>query len=285
MLCRSRVASVALLGLVFGMRQLRAVVAAAIAVGALVFGVGSARGDASSVYVCEDVNNNGVCDAGEPDLTQILLKSGTFTTQNSIVVAKGLNVKQSQLNLTAGRDIRINETLATGGFRGMNLQADRLVLAPGAVINAGGPLFVFVDTLIQLGAKATIKAFSMLVRGQEGIIAGAGEGPRFVADYGDVDLASGFGPVMLGGRKALMQAGNGDVLIQGVGQVVMDQTAVIATQAHVIASRDAAGNDASILWRNGVAKVPNGPVQLSASLCDMTGTVLVDKPQVTLACD
>jgi hypothetical protein len=122
---------------------------------------------------CVDLNNNGVCDAGEPALVP-LLNAGSFDTTVATgsykqptgavgIVLNDLPLTANGLNLNATGNIVVNGKLKNADAKDVTMQsAGRIQLSPGAQLyygrtHAGADgITLFADT-IDLAAKSQIK--------------------------------------------------------------------------------------------------------------------------------
>jgi hypothetical protein len=121
---------------------------------------------------CVDLNNNGVCDAGEPALAP-LLNAGTFSTSVAApgytppagmvgIVLNNLPLTADGLNLTATGGIVVNGKLKNPDATDVTMQAETITLAPGAQIYYGRThvgadgITLFASTFV-MGPKSQIK--------------------------------------------------------------------------------------------------------------------------------
>jgi hypothetical protein len=137
---------------------------------------------ASGAFPCEDVNNNGVCDPGEPDITADLLTGGSFSTTESIVIPE--DVKRLTTKDVAGFVLVAGQNLA--------IYADLQTVAQGAGIS-----LVAQDGTINVGKKVDLKT------GKDGFID--------LAARGDITLAG----ASLKSDMVTLYSEEGNVLIEG----------------------------------------------------------------------
>jgi hypothetical protein len=121
---------------------------------------------------CVDLNNNGVCDSGEPALGP-LLNAGSFDTSVAEpgytppagmvgLVLNNLPLTADGLNLTATGGIVVNGKLKNPDALDVTMQAETITLAPGAQIYYGRThdgadgITLFASTFL-MGAKSQIK--------------------------------------------------------------------------------------------------------------------------------
>jgi hypothetical protein len=224
---------------------------------------------------CEDVNNNGVCDLGEKDITAELMNEGFYSTSESIVIpadAKELLTKdESGFTLMAGKNIKVSADLTA---------------------RAGGILLV-ADGTISVGSEATLKAGQGdvdLNAGQDIVI---GSHATLNAREGMVYLFSWDGNIDLMARSRLYAWGGFDIVTVSEGIVtVLSGSEISSPKGELYVN--AAGNvsingsnlqawhtnistEASLLtFKDNVVKVSyeEGRVSLSAagSTIDITGT-------------
>ena len=92
----------------------------------------------------EDVNNNGVYDAGDRDLTVEFASASSdavgFVTPHSVVIPAGVTVRvgrESGIYITAGRNIIVGGSLTTSSYSSVHLEAlgGDITLGPRAVVN------------------------------------------------------------------------------------------------------------------------------------------------------
>ncbi|WP_337286664.1 hypothetical protein [Candidatus Methylomirabilis sp.] len=93
-----------------------------------------------SGFPCEDVNNNGACDPGEPDITAHLLSAGSFYTSESIVIPAGV------------------KGLITPAYVDLSLMAEKNITLNSNLIAKNASIFIFAGGTITIGDKTTLRA-------------------------------------------------------------------------------------------------------------------------------
>jgi hypothetical protein len=212
-------------------------------------------------FPCEDVNNDGVCQDGEADITAQIL-AGYYSTPESIVIpanAKGLSSK-GESSLFAGKNITVNAKLK----------------GKGIMLGAGGSLTI--------GDKASIKGQDYVDLSAEQDVA-FGAGSAVQAQKGTVVITSWDGSVSLAdGAKLSAQDGveitavaqgvtvlsdsrlstKGDVRIDAAGDVTVSGSRVQANGTSVQAG-------GSLLdFSNNMVKVSGGDGWVSLSVLGST---------------
>ncbi len=166
-----------------------------------------------SGFPCEDVNNNGVCDPGEPDITASLLSDGSFSTSESIVIplgVKGLTTPQGvDLSLIAEKSITLNSNLVAKNASIYILAGGTITVGDKTALRAGAD-FVMLDALGDI-----------VLRPQASVLA-----EQYV--YGSVYLHSQEGNLLLMHKSRL--AGKDSVDLQAVG-ITVNQGSTLNTKS------------------------------------------------------
>lgn len=218
---------------------------------------------AAAGFPCEDVNDNGVCDPGEPDITAAL-ENGSFSTPAGIVVpgdARTITVRDD-LWLNAGGNIAVHGKLKATS---LSLNANgTLTLGARAIVRGGEYLDVSGGQGVSIGPDAVVEASYVGIWSGAGIA--LGQDAKVVArDWielyaqGVITVESGVQFVSPGGTVSVW--GSGDVGLAGA--TFKAGTLSITTESSLIDVR------------NGVVKMmgPDGLVMLTAfgSTVDVRG--------------
>jgi len=159
-------------------------------------------------FPCEDVNNDGVCDPGEKDITAELLDDSYYSTSESIVIPADMKKNLSTKNLDgfvlmAGKNITVNASLTAS--------------AKGAPI-----IFQAQDGTINIGNKSTLRAGEggfVDIGAQHDVI--IGPGVSVYAKQGTLYVLSWEGDVLLMKGSRLYGEYGVDVTTVGQGEVTV----------------------------------------------------------------
>lgn len=153
--------------------------------------------------IVEDVNNDGVYDALDHDVTATVLADGSFSTPHSILVARALTSRHPfGIVLVAGKNIRVNADLnAVAPGAGLTLVAQEGVVVLGGRVDVMAKGYIDVSSAagIEVGPLASLQsrdAHGGLFLTTDGNIVGA-EGSRFLAK-GGMDIVALSGEVHVG---------------------------------------------------------------------------------------
>jgi hypothetical protein len=238
------------------------------------------------LFPFEDVNNNGVWDAGvDRDITSQLTPSEwtvSYSTPHSIVIPSGVTFLRSVERFTgfylvAGKNITVNSSINSAVYAGMvDLQArgGDVAIGPGVILTGRDYLSVYASGGIAVGGGA-----SFVSRGGS-------------ANLGTVNLRAQTGAIDLGTkvkfstlRDIFIMAIGGDVTIapglrltapQGLLFVNGRQVALNGAQLQA-ANMTVAGDSMSLAFTNNRLAIPRyGSLDISnpGSTVDLRGTAL-----------
>jgi hypothetical protein len=164
---------------------------------------------ASFPHSCVDLNNNGICDAGEPALGP-LLNAGSFNTSVAQpgyappagpvgVVLDSFPITADGLTINATGNITVNGKMKNPAAAGVDLETgNNIVLSPGAQIQVGqghccaNGITMFAQNLI-IGAKAKIQIggdFNFWDLGADNVMIGASAKLTAVGDDTEIDVVA-----------------------------------------------------------------------------------------------
>jgi hypothetical protein len=181
----------------------------------MLLGPGTVPTAAAAGYPCEDVNDNGVCDPGEPDITNALTENGFFSTSAGIVVPADARTITSRgdLSLHAGGSIAVHGKLKAVG---LTINTDgTLTLGANAVLRGGDYLDLYGGQGVGIGPDALAEANYVTIWSGAAITLAAGT--KVIAkDWLDVYAMHGY--IAVDPDVQLMSPG-GTVTVWGAGDV------------------------------------------------------------------
>ncbi len=229
-------------------------------------------------FPCEDVNNNGVCDDGESDVTAQILDDGIFHTSESLVIPAGANLSTRNRNgfvLIAEKNITVNADLSAG-----HRDAPVYLIARNGTINVGDGAELRAGQIVMLDARGDIvvgshsslharyDSFAMvMVHSSEGAVTIQGSelyGP------GSVNISSEGANVTVLDSQLRTLKGEGRIVISAAGDIDMDGNETYGELVRVVTK------GSLLAFQNNQVQVPTdgGLVLLVAygSTVDITGS-------------
>jgi hypothetical protein len=193
---------------------------------------------AAKPFPCEDVNNNGVCDQGEPDITA-QIKSGIFTTENSIVIPEGVGgfttSSRDGFLLVAGQNITLNNYYFASNYGGITLYAEAGTINIGAALKAGGFVSIHAEGDITIGASVYANGDLVDIYSAKGNITVEGK-PTLYGREGlyleAVGVTAASGSWLRSAKNCIAVFGTADIVIEGSRLDAM--CADIETEGHFL---------------------------------------------------
>ena len=235
---------------------------------------------ALSPFPFEDVNNNGMFDVGDKNLSAEL-KAGDgrgiyYTTRNSLVIPAGVSIiakRDESVDLVADQNIIVNGNITTGSYGAVTLQTrfGDVVVGPRARINGMSRVNIYADQgSVSLGAGAQLSSTgssgnlgSVQIHAVENLTFGpkvrvaAASGGVYLSASGDLAAEQGL----------ILSTPTGNLIVWSEGAVTITKASIAADNITV--------SGAPLTLTQSRVRAPHGcDLQSEGTLPITTGTVL-----------
>ncbi len=227
-------------------------------------------------FPCEDVNNDGVCQDGEADITAQIL-AGYYSTPDSIVIPKGVRGLSAKdvngLSLVAGQNITVNANLnasAKGATLSLLAQQGSITIGNKTNLKTGERGYIDLsarsDIVLSTGSYVGGKSSMVTIYSEDGSVL-LMKGST-LSSLDAVDIIAFGGEITV--PKSTLRSQNGYVSIDAVGDVTVTGSRLQANGTSIQAG-------GSLLdFSNNMVKVSGSDgwvsLSVSGSTLDLCGT-------------
>jgi hypothetical protein len=205
-----------------------------------------------SSFPFEDMNNNGVYDAGDRDVTAEIMDDGFFSTSESLVIPAEVGQLKSSKGgfvLLAGKNLTVNAGLTTKKIDSIFLQAGggAVTVGDGAILQAGDMVNIHAGGDVIVGAHAAVKAKKgiglVVLTSQEGSVR-LMEGAELSATSSVRIVQSGAAGTVTMLPGSSLNSPDGGTVVSAVGDIAVNNSHLaigylrLLTEGHLIDFRD-----------------------------------------------